>query len=206
MSDTGAGEPRLETTNLEKYRTRNPLVRRMFDGFFAQVAECVRATGARTMLDAGCGEGETLERLADLLPPDVLGIDINPQCVEFCRRRIPSRRFETGSVVDIDAEDGRFDLVTCLEVLEHLDRPDDALAELARVSRRDIVVSVPHEPWFRLGSLARGKYVSTFGNHPEHVQHWNPRSFGAFLRRRVDIVSLSTAFPWIVAHCRKRIP
>ena len=65
-------------------------------------------------------------------------------------------------------EDDSFDLVLCLEVLEHVPEPGAALAELARVCCGRIVLSVPDEPWFRLGSLARGKYLRGLGDHPEH--------------------------------------
>jgi hypothetical protein len=89
-------------------------------------------------------------------------------------------------------------------VLEHLEDPAAAISELARVSRGDVVLSVPHEPWFRLGSLLRGKYVSRLGNHPEHVQHWRPRTFERFLTPQVEVVSVGTAFPWLIAQCRPR--
>ena len=133
------------------------------------------------MLDAGCGEGETLERLGGLIDGAVTGIDLNPESVEFAAARIPSGTFRVADLTDLPFEDDSFDLVFCLEVLEHIPDPAPALAELARVCRGDIVLSVPSEPWFRLGSLARGKYLEDWGNHPEHVNHWNPRSFRDFL-------------------------
>jgi hypothetical protein len=88
--------------------------------------------------------------------------------------------------------------------MEHLDRPAEALRELSRVSRGDLVVSVPYEPYFRLGSLMRGKYVRGLGNHPEHVNHWNRRSLPGFLRAQVDVTDVAVAFPWLIARCRVR--
>ena len=55
-----------------------------------------------------------------------------------------------------------------------------AVAELARVTADRCVVSVPWEPWFRLGNLGRGRNVARLGNDPEHVQWFTPRR----LRRR----------------------
>ena len=106
------------------------------------------------------------------------------------------------SVHKLDFADGAFDLVLCLEVLEHLDQPAVALSELARVTRRDLVVSVPHEPWFRVGSLLRGRHLSRLGNDPEHVQRWAWPGFREFLGARVEVVSLTATFPWLIAHCR----
>jgi ubiquinone/menaquinone biosynthesis C-methylase UbiE len=114
----------------------------------------------------------------------------------------PSARRVCGSALALPFPARSFDLVFCLEVLEHLDTPAEALAELARVTRQTLIVSVPFEPWFTLGNLARAKHLATWGNFPEHVQHWNTRSFRRFLAQAFDDVHVEVAFPWIVARCR----
>jgi len=194
----------VETTNYEKFQTGNPVVRRLFDRFFETVSRMVREVDPETVLDAGCGEGETAERLADLLPHPVIGVDLNPESVRFAAERLPADRFETADLLDLPFGDDAFDLVLCLEVMEHLPDPRPALSELARVSSSDLILSVPHEPWFQLGSLARGKYVSGLGNHPEHVNHWNLRTFREFLAGVVEPVEVTTSLPWVVARCRTR--
>ncbi|MFM9077320.1 MAG: class I SAM-dependent methyltransferase [Solirubrobacterales bacterium] len=194
----------METTNYEKFQTGNPVVRRLFDRFFETVGKMVRESSPNTVLDAGCGEGETIERLGDLLPHPVTGVDLNPDSVAFAVERLPGDRFDTADLLNLPFGDDSFDLVLCLEVLEHIPDPRPALAELARVSSRELILSVPHEPWFRLGSLARGKYVSGLGNHPEHVNHWNSRTFRDFLSTAVDPVEVTTSLPWVVARCRVR--
>ena len=192
----------METSNYEKFQTGNPVVRRLIDGFYGKVEATVRPLAPQSVLDAGCGEGETLDRIGSLLPGKVTGIDLNPESVAFTAERIPNGEFSVADITALPFEDDSFDLVLCLEVLEHIPDPAPALAELARVCRGDIVLSVPSEPWFRLGSLARGKYLSGWGNHPEHVNHWNPRSFNDFLAGQVNVVKVQRATPWLVAHAR----
>lgn len=192
----------VDTTNYEKFQTGNPVVRRLIDGFYAKVEETVAPLKPETVLDAGCGEGETLDRLASVLPSRPVGIDLNPESVEFAGQRLPDASLSVANLLELPFADDQFDLVLCLEVLEHLPDPAAGLAELARVSGKDIVVSVPHEPWFRLGSLARGKYLKTWGNHPEHVNHWNPRSLRDFLATQVEVVEVKTSTPWLIARCR----
>ena len=192
----------VDTTNYEKFQTGNPVVRRLIDRFYGKVESVVSPLAPSSVLDAGCGEGETLERLGGLLTGTVTGVDLNPDSVEFAAKRVPSGDFLVGDLTALPFEDDSFDLVLCLEVLEHIPDPAPALAELSRVSRGDIVLSVPSEPWFRLGSLARGKYLEGWGNHPEHVNHWNPRSFRDFLGASTRVVSVDRATPWLVAHAR----
>jgi 2-polyprenyl-3-methyl-5-hydroxy-6-metoxy-1,4-benzoquinol methylase len=189
------------STNYEKFQTANPVVRRLIERFYARVAEIVEPLRPASVLDAGCGEGETIARLRPLLGERIAAVDISAEAVEFTAARLPDVAVSRESVLDLPFADGEFDLVLCLEVLEHLDDPRAAAAELARVGSGRVVISVPHEPWFRLGSLLRGKYVSTLGNHPEHVNHWNPRTLAATLGSTLEVRSVSRSLPWLIADC-----
>ena len=145
--------------------------------------------------------GALLVRVADVLEDQA----VHPgeeTLLAIAGQRLPDASLSVANLLELPFADDQFDLVLCLEVLEHLPDPAAGLAELARVSGRDIVVSVPHEPWFRLGSLARGKYLKTWGNHPEHVNHWNPRSLREFLATQVEVVEVKSSTPWLIARCR----
>ncbi|MBK5219733.1 MAG: class I SAM-dependent methyltransferase [Thermoleophilia bacterium] len=194
----------LQSTNFEKFQTGNPVVRHLIDRFYARVGAIVGPLGANSLLDAGCGEGETLDRLGDALPTDVAAIDISADAVRFAAARFPAVSVRTASIGALPFADDSFELVICLEVLEHVADPAAALTDLARVGSRDLVISVPDEPWFRLGSLLRGKYLRELGDHPEHVNHWNPKSLGALLSDQLELISLDRSLPWLIAHCRLR--
>lgn len=195
----------IETTNYAKYQTGNPVVRRLIARFQGKVRAALLPMQPDSLLDAGCGEGESIRFLGPDLPDIYKGFDLSEECVSFCQERFLQHEFQTADITALPFEDLSFDAAICLEVLEHLPHPERALAELERVARRGLVLSVPHEPWFQLGSLARGKYLATLGNHPEHIQHWNPASFRRFIRanlNRADRIAIDTAFPWIVAQVR----
>lgn len=73
------------------------------------------------------------------------------------------------------------------------------MAELARVCRDGVIVSVPWEPWFRLGNLARGKNVSRWGNDPEHIGAFGPASLKRLLSRSFADVTITRRLPWLLA-------
>lgn len=101
-------------------------------------------TGLR-VLDAGCGSGRTLDDLA--CRGTVAGLDLSERSVATARAR-GHIDVHVGAVEAIDHADDAFDLVTCLDVIEHT--PDDvaSLRELRRVTRVSgtIVVTVPAHP------------------------------------------------------------
>jgi SAM-dependent methyltransferase len=94
------------------------------------------------LLDAGCGSGRTLDELARY--GRVSGIDLSPEAVGLARRR-GHDDVRVARVEDLPFGDATFDVVTCLDVIEHT--PDDraTLAELRRVTRPGglLVVTVP---------------------------------------------------------------
>jgi len=196
------------TSNHEKYTqgAQNPVVRRLMDRLFGRVRQVLEPLRPESYLDAGCGEGHALAELKDLLPDRVVGFDLNPDAVAYCQEQHPGGDFSVQSIYELPYSDDSFDVVLCMEVLEHLDTPAVALGELVRVCRGTLILTVPFEPWFQLGNLARGKYREHWGNHPEHVQHWGLRSFQRFVQQQdgVSDVVVREAWPWIVATARVR--
>ncbi|MEA2462109.1 MAG: hypothetical protein QOH90_2286 [Actinomycetota bacterium] len=97
--------------------------------------------GAR-LLDAGCGSGRTLDELVRY--GRVSGVDLSPDAVDAARRR-GHDDVRVARVEQLPFADATFDVVTCLDVVEHT--PDDraTLAELRRVTRPGglLLVTVP---------------------------------------------------------------
>jgi SAM-dependent methyltransferase len=194
----------LSAARQEKYHDPNPVVGLLIRRFFDRIGRAMNQIGPASVLDAGCGEGEALRRGVFAPGTRVVSLDLRWESLAAARAQPFPGAPVCGSVLALPFGDGSFDAALCLEVLEHLDHPAEAVRELARVARRAVVFSVPHEPYFRLGNVLRGKHLRAFGNHPEHVQHWNFRTFRSFLTPLVREAELMEAFPWIVARCRPR--
>jgi len=190
----------------QKYHVKNPVVAFLVRRFFCRIAEVLASVEPQSVLDAGCGEGELLRR-GVLSGCRTVSLDRSQEALAEIRNGSPrglSDNTVCGSVLALPFAGGAFDAVVCLEVLEHLENPASAVRELMRVARKAVVLSVPHEPYFRIGNLLRGKYLDRWGNHPEHIQHWNRRRFRDFLVPAGSEVRVVEAFPWIVACCRPK--
>ena len=86
------------------------------------------------ILDVGCGTGANLKMLAAYGRAE--GVDISTQAVEFCRER-GLDSVKLGAIEHLPYESGSFELVTALDVIEHLDDDVAGLREMRRVLRRD---------------------------------------------------------------------
>lgn len=112
------------------------------------------------ILDAGCGSGEVAEKLSTM--GNHYGIDISSVAVDFCRRKFGGDdTWKTADIEKIPFPDGRFDVVWCGETLEHCNDPDQAIAELARVSG-DLGFVILTTPY-------RGR-----NRDPEHIWEFDP--------------------------------
>lgn len=190
-----------------KYASRNPVARFLFNGFVRSLKELLQPLEPHTVLEVGCGEGFLAARLVEWKPKTrIVGIDLTPQLFDHEIRTFSSLRFAAQSAYALGFPDESFDLVVGAEVLEHLESPERALDEMVRVARGHVILSVPREPIWRILNMARFSYLPQLGNTPGHVQHWSSRSFAAFVSRWFEIVSLRRPLPWTMLLARKRPP
>ena len=183
----------------DKYGSTNPVVRRLMSGFERTLDELFAAATPESVLDVGCGEGVLTAQWAERLDGDrVVGIDLeDPKlAIEWATRTRPNLEFMTIDGRELPFADGEFDLVAAIEALEHITEPERTVAEMARVARRHLLVSVPHEPLWRMLNIARGAYVRDRGNTPGHVNHWSRRSFARLLGRYGNVIETRSPFPW----------
>ncbi len=147
----------------------------------AKVVGFLLGVGPRSLLDIGSGRGAFLWPLLDALP------DLEVTCVDPLPHRIASiEAVRRGGMANITAVRGEcsevdlgartFDVVTLLEVVEHLVDPQTTLVRAFELAERFVVVSVPSKP----------------DDNPAHIQFFDPRDLEECLKqagaRRVSLM------------------
>ena len=191
----------------DKYGSTNPVVRRLMAGFEGTLDELFTQADAQSLLDVGCGEGVLTHRwAAQLAPRRVVGIDLADATLqaEWATRPAPNLEYRVMKAENLPFADGEFDAAAAIEVLEHVPDAEHTVAEMARVAKRWLLVSVPREPLWRGLNMARGAYWKDLGNTPGHVNHWSKRSFVALLSRHGEVVQARSPFPWTMLLVRLR--
>jgi 2-polyprenyl-3-methyl-5-hydroxy-6-metoxy-1,4-benzoquinol methylase len=206
---TSAAVPTGNT--FDKYGSTNPVVRRLMGGFERNVDELFAHAAPTSVLDVGCGEGILTAQWAQRLPPApagrIVGVDLeDPKLTaEWAAREAHANlKFRPMTVERLQFADNEFELVAATEVLEHVDDPRRAVAEMARVASRWLLVSVPHEPLWRMLNMARGAYLRQWGNTPGHLNHWTRAGFAKLLSAHGEVVQTRSPFPWTMLLVRVR--
>jgi 2-polyprenyl-3-methyl-5-hydroxy-6-metoxy-1,4-benzoquinol methylase len=202
---TQTAEPVPTGNTFDKYGSTNPVVRRLMNGFEATLDELWHKAAPESILDVGCGEGvltcEWAERLGD---KRIVGIDLDDPKLkaEWEKRQRPNMELRVEEATSLTFADDEFDMATAIEVLEHVPEPEATVAEMARVARSHLLVSVPREPLWRGLNMARGAYIKQLGNTPGHVNHWSKRSFVSMLSQHGTIEEARSPFPWTMVLVR----
>jgi 2-polyprenyl-3-methyl-5-hydroxy-6-metoxy-1,4-benzoquinol methylase len=149
--------------------------------FYEEVATvCARLEPSR-LIDVGCGTGDLLAAIVSRLPAieEVVGVDHTEAGLARLSELVPTAGRICGDLFEIDLPSRPFDLVVCTEVLEHLDRPDEALLILSGLCSEDgnVLITVPD-----------GEQDSFEG----HVNFWGEEAFRDLVSRygRADVTRI----------------
>ena len=176
----------------------------LHDQRLATVLGALRASGAASVLDLGCGEGRLLRLLLDDRQfARILGMDVSYRALEVATDRLkldrmpPTQRERLelihGSLMYRDARLAGFDAAAVVEVIEHLDPP--RLAAFERVAFEfarpgTVVLTTPNAEYnVRWPSLPAGRF-----RHRDHRFEWTRAEFEAWARRVADRFGYAVRF------------
>jgi 3' terminal RNA ribose 2'-O-methyltransferase Hen1 len=153
------------------------------------VESVLKASGARRVLDLGCGPGALLQRLLKGGYDEVVGVDVSVRALEMAERRLKLDRLPDAQRERIkllqspltyrDRRLAGYDAAALVEVIEHLDPPRLRAAEgnvFGSARPRTVVVTTPNAEYnVRWESLPAGKF-----RHPDHRFEWTREEFAAW--------------------------
>ena len=132
----------------------------------------------RTVLDVGCGNGAFVNTIVNLFPDKferIVGLDSSIEALKY----VKTEKIKE-SIGSIPFETGSFDLVSCLEVLEHLPEQKfcEGISELQRASKKYILISVPNNQNLAQSLVLCPKCYCAF-NPFFHMRSFNKKALGS---------------------------
>ncbi|WP_148219829.1 class I SAM-dependent methyltransferase [Azospirillum sp. B510] len=163
------------------------------------ITRLIAALPISTVLDVGCGEGSLIQMLRPAKPAHYAGADFSESALRIARQRTPDAEFFRLDLTE-GALERRFDLVLCTDVVEHIKDDVTAIANLARMTGKYLLVatmqgrmrpyetSVGHVRNYRHGEL-QAKIEAT-GLTIERVVEWGFPFYSPLYR---DLLTLTGA-------------
>ncbi len=154
---------------------------------YAVVVRAARGLGPlAAALDVGCGDGYLMAQLSGMAER-VEGVDSQSDAIALARHQLAGLancRPRPGSCYELPFPAGQFDLVTFTDVIEHLEQPGQALAEIARVLKPGgcLLLTTPKHRPDRMWD-------------PLHVREYTPEQLHDCLRLRFSSISLRYFWP-----------
>jgi len=188
----------------DKHNSKNPLVKILMNIFHDNIFSMIKKVKPTSMLDVGCGEGHTTKIIKNHYPfIDIKGCELEDEALQIAKKKDNNIEFIQGSIYELKWKKSSFDLVMASEVLEHLEKPNEAIKEVKRVTKKYCLFSVPNEPYWRIANIIRGAYIKDLGNTPGHIQHWNQNQFKNMLKKHFKNVKVKNSILWNLALCEK---
>jgi len=99
--------------------------------------------GAKTLLDVGCGRGFLLNYIGDHTSLDTTGCDLYDEVAT-----LKKSKYKKGTIYKLPFADNEFDVVTCAHTIEHLRELPDAVRELKRVAKKQLIIVTPCQRYY----------------------------------------------------------
>jgi SAM-dependent methyltransferase len=150
------------------------------------------------IMDIGCGRCEFIRAAKEQLGAEVIGLDMDPVCVDFAKRFGSTFQGELSEVFAANANDliGSVDLVVSSHTLEHMRDPIDAVEIMKKITRRHILLALPNP--HNLPMIVK---AALFNRLPEvnkgHYYCWDAPHLGWFLSGQLNLEIVRWGTDWV---------
>lgn len=137
------------------------------------------------ILDVGCASGFLTSRIAGFFSlSESYGVDSYKEAIQFGQESYKNIKFGHADAHKLPFKTGCFDLITCIETLEHLENPKGAICEMYRCLKDDGYILIGQdtdnllfETIWRIWTKRRGKVW-----HNSHLHPYNPKQLEKLIK------------------------
>jgi len=149
------------------------------------IIKFIKDKNLKTVLDVGCGTGRIALPLA-LEGIKVTAVDISEEILSVARNKAKEFNvedtitFEVGNAENIKHSPNSFDAVCCVEVLEHIRKPQEAIRNLLKVAKKYCILTIPEINFYNKRQTLLKKFIRLiyFKNFMKPIRKFMFRKFG----------------------------
>ena len=145
---------------------------------------------SRSLIDIACGDGYILyEALKSKKPHirNIYGLDLANMRLQRTKKFVPKTKLVQGSIFNLPFKNNSFDAVVCSETLEHLENYQNAISELIRITKKELLITVPNE---EILSIERCPRCNHHFHINDHINSFNGKILKAVIKQQSDEVRI----------------
>ena len=187
-----------------EYSSGNPLIRWLFNKRQQIASYYIYKIKPNKLLDLGCGDGSFIRRIKNKFPNiKTFGVDINPNVIQL-NKIFKEKIFSKQDISNLSFKKNSFDVVVCLDVLEHIKNLDVALSKIKRILINGgyLITSEPSENLLYKGLrfLYKGTY-SEKGGPGAGAHYSNAKEIDKVIKnsgfKKLDNKKIPLSFPLV---------
>lgn len=170
----------------ELYHSKNLVIRFVHNKRLDKILDIFPKETKNLILDAGCGEGQLLEKLHSRFSDNAYyGADITDVALTYAKGRCQFAHFYKANLGKLPFKKEFFDVIICTEVIEHIYEYETVIFEFLRVLKKGgiLIISFPNEPLWTLGRFFLGRRPIKV---PDHVNSFTPKK----LKAKINMMQL----------------
>lgn len=137
------------------------------------------------ILDVGCASGFLTSQIAFFFPSsEIFGVDSYKEAVRFGQKTYPGISFKYADAHKLPFKNGAFDLITCIETLEHLENPKGAISEMYRCLKNNGHILIGQDTDNLLFKMIWMIWTKRRGKvwHNSHLHPYNPQKLEKLIK------------------------
>jgi 2-polyprenyl-3-methyl-5-hydroxy-6-metoxy-1,4-benzoquinol methylase len=200
----------FDGNHFDKYSSKNIFVKLIMKNFTLCLLDLINTFDNKNFFDLGCGDGHWMNYFSQK-GFFVRGGDHSDKQLKIIKEKYNFDGYKidlynSSFVNEMNKilTNEKINNILFSEVLEHLENPDQILHIISKLNFKNLVITVPNEPLWRLLNLMRGKYLRQLGNTPGHINHFSKTSLERLLNKigfKIDNIKISQ--PFLLYKCSK---
>ena len=158
---------------------------------YKNVLDCAKIKPNEKVLDAGCGNGELKTYFKEF---ELYGFDFHKDAIDKAKKK-GYKKLIKAEITKLPYKDKEFDKTISIQVFQYLENPKKAFKELFRITKKEIILSVPNFTWLKVSSYFSKKFKIRYDYCVKYENYTDEK----FLRKlgKVKIHYVSNKFPLI---------
>ena len=155
------------------YTTDIDIIYYTYWNIYTKLLKKIKLSKDEKILDAGCGEGKLANYLKGF---NLYGFDSSEIAIKKAKEKEYKKLYKI-NIYTTNFRDKEFDKTICIQVFPYLLKPKEAFKELVRITKKEIIISVPNFNWFKIKMFFSNRWKKIYKKELKSYSNFTNSNF-----------------------------